>query len=191
MEIQKQYRLYKDEMKKLYILFIFVLLAGCTPSENVIQTAIAQTQAAFTPTPSFTPTNTATPTLTPTITPSPTPIFARWTVQQAQEAILNAGLEFLNPTNMSKNDYGAAPMSAAEGIRFYIPSLCADCGGRLFSFETVEDLGLMEHYYMELGRQSAWFFSWVFIKDNILIQINGDLPEETARKYEEALNSLH
>ncbi len=178
------------------ISIIIILMSGCAPSEKAIQEAIAETQAAytptssFTPTPSFTPTNTATPTITPTITPSPTPRFDLWNVQQAQEVILGAELEFSNPTNMTKDDYGAAPMSAAEGIHFYIPSLCADCGGRLYSFATIEDLALMEHYYTELGRQSAWFFSWVFVKDNILIQINGDLPEETAREYEAAINSL-
>jgi hypothetical protein len=33
-------------------------------------------------------------------------------------------------------------------------------------------------------------FSWVFVKDNIVVQINGDLPEEQAKKYEAALNGL-
>lgn len=177
-------------MKKIIILFMVVLLAGCAPSEQEIQAAIAQTQSAYTPTPSFTPTITATSTPTPTITPSPTPRYDVWKVQQAQEAIISAGLEFENPINMTKDDYGAAPMSAAEAVHFFIPSLCSDCGGRLFSFTSNEDLALMEHYYTELGRQSAWFFSWVFVKDNILLQINGDLPEETARKYEAAINSL-
>jgi hypothetical protein len=48
----------------------------------------------------------------------------------------------------------------------------------------------MKNYYNELGRQSAALFSWVFVKDNILIQINGDLPETTARKYEAAIIDL-
>ena len=103
---------------------------------------------------------------------------------------MDAGLEFANPTNMTKDDYGLAPMSAAEAVHFFLPSLCADCGGRLYSFANVEDLSLMETYYKELGRQSAMFFSWVFIKDNILIQINGDLPEELAKMYEAAIDML-
>lgn len=172
-------------MKKIIIaLFTFVLVA-CAPSEETIQKAIAQTQAAYTPTITFTPAPTA------TIAPSPTPRFDLWSVSQAQDAIIAAGLEFANPTSMTKDDYGLAPMSAAEAVHFFVPSMGSDKGGRLYSFANSEDLALMESYYKELGRQSAAFFSWVFVKDNILIQINGDLPEETARKYEAALNSIH
>lgn len=175
---------------KIVILVVLLLLTGCAPSATVIQKAISETQAAYTATPTFTPTCTFTPTVTPTITPSPTPVFAKWNVQQAQDAIIAAGLEFSNPTIMTKNDYGPAPMSATEAIHFLVPSICSDCGGRLYSFANSDDLSLMEHYYTELGRQSALFFSWVFIKDNILIQINGDLSEEQARKYEKVLSDL-
>jgi hypothetical protein len=43
---------------------------------------------------------------------------------------------------------------------------------------------------VKLGKENAAFFSWVFVKDNILVQINGNLPEEQAKKYEAALNAL-
>jgi len=72
-------------MKKLCLLIVLIsiLLSGCSaqPSENQIQTAIAQTQAANptatvtatnVPTLTATPTETATPTLVPTDTPTPT-----------------------------------------------------------------------------------------------------------------------
>ena len=42
----------------------------------------------------------------------------------------------------------------------------------------------MKAYYDDLGEGSAMLFSWTAVKDNILIQINGDLPEE---KYKKAL----
>ena len=45
--------------------------------------------------------------------------------------------------------------------------------------------------YKELGQASAAFFSWLFIRDNVLVQINGDLPEDRARQYEEALATLN
>jgi len=65
-------------MKKYSILFFLAIIfvAGCQPSEQTIQTAIAQTQAANTQTqtaiPTVIPTDTLTPTITPTFTPSPT-----------------------------------------------------------------------------------------------------------------------
>lgn len=91
---------------------------------------------------------------------------------------------------MTKDDYGLAPMTAVEGMRFLIPSLCPDCGGRVLSFASSEDLEVTKAYYAELGRASAIFFSWVFVKDNILVQINGDLPEEKAKQYEAVLDAM-
>lgn len=133
----------------------------------------------------------------PTAIP-PTPIptlddssdFYKYYSQQVIEAFLFAGLDGLMSSVMSKSDYGAAPYVAIEGTHFIIPSLCADCGGRIMSFATKEDLELTKSYYDELGKQSALFFSWTFVKDNILVQINGDLPEETAKLYEKALDEM-
>lgn len=127
---------------------------------------------------------------TPTPEPSPTPAFQKWTSTDIVNIFNSADLEVEEPRTMTKDDYGMAPMSATEGTRFLIPSLCEDCGGRIFSFSNQEDLDLTKTYYEELGKSSAIFFSWVFVKDNILIQINGDLPEIKARQYEASLNSL-
>lgn len=91
---------------------------------------------------------------------------------------------------MVPKDYELAPLVAVEGMHFLIPSLCPDCGGRIYSFASQEDLDKMRKYYVELGRSSAAFFSWVFAQDNILVQINGDLPEERAIQYEAVLNDL-
>ena len=134
---------------------------------------------------------TATP-IPPTATPiaTPTLVFERWTSAQVVDAFKNAGLEVENTTPMTKDDYGLAPLSAIEGTHFIIPSLCADCGGRIFSFASEEDLILMKDYYQNLGKSSAAFFSWVFVKDNVLVQINGDLAETKANQYQDALNNL-
>lgn len=95
----------------------------------------------------------------------------------------NAGLEAENTRPMTKDDYGMAPF-VCEGTRFYIPSLGEDNGGRLFICEDEKDRDALSTYYDELGKKSALFFSWVFTKGNIVVQINGDLPEETALKYQ-------
>jgi hypothetical protein len=124
------------------------------------------------------------------ISPIPTPLFAAWTIKEAQNAIISASLEFVNPTEMTKDDYGTAPMTADQAIRFLVPSICSDCGGRLFTFTSQENLDLMFKYYDELGKKSALFFTWVFVKDNVLIQINGDLPESISLEYQAALNAI-
>lgn len=122
--------------------------------------------------------------------PTPTLAFQKWTLEDAQEVIQAAGLEFEDVREMTKDDYGFAPMNALQAWRFIIPSLCSDCGGRIYSFDDSEKLALMKDYYEKLSESSAMFFSWTFAKDNILIQISGDLPEEKALRYQEALENL-
>lgn len=147
--------------------------------QTVIATQIVQVVVTATPEPA-----------TPTLEPTPMLAFQKWTSNQVIEAFKAAGLEAEETRPMTKDDYGMAPMFEVEGIRFLIPSLCADCGGRVLSFASQGDLDTTQAYYVELGKSSALFFSWTFAKDNILVQINGDLPEEQARQYEAALNTL-
>lgn len=106
------------------------------------------------------------------------------------QAFKDAGLEAESVREMTKDDYGAAPMTATEGLRFYIPSLGEDNGGRIMLFENEKDMEATKAYYDELGKTSAIFFSWTASKDNILVQINGNLPEEEYNKYKAALESL-
>ena len=147
--------------------------------QTVIATQIVQVVVTATPEPAS---------LTPESTP--TSVFQKWTSNQAIEAFKVAGLEAEETRPMTQDDYGMAPMLAVDGSRFLIPSLCADCGGRVLSFASQGDLDTTHAYYVELGKSSALFFSWTFAKDDILVQINGDLPEEKARQYEAALNTL-
>lgn len=116
--------------------------------------------------------------------------FVKWTPEQVIEAFKNAGLEAENVRPMTKDDFGLAPMIASKATRFYIPSLGEGCGGRLYSFNSLEDLEIMKNYYVSAGKKSAIFFSWVFTKDNILVQINGDLNEGKAKQYEATLSTI-
>ncbi len=128
--------------------------------------------------------------LEPTAAATTAQPFIKWTTQQVVDAFLAAGLEVNNPRPMTTDDYGLVPMLAVEGTRFFIPSICTDCGGRIMSFANQEDLTIVQNYYAQLGRFGAVLFSWVYIKDNILVQINGELPEENARMYLVALENL-
>lgn len=127
-----------------------------------------------------------------TATPEPTPTvpYVKWNGQNVVNAFKSAGLEAEGTYQMTKDDYGLAPLMAVEGLRFFIPSLCSDCGGRIMSFDDPTGLEATKAYYVELGKSSAALFSWVFVKDNILVQINGDLPEDRALKYQAALETM-
>lgn len=104
-------------------------------------------------------------------------------------AFKSAGLEAETPRPLTREDYGAAPY-VGSGVRFIIPSLCEDCGGRIFTSTNAKDLEALKSYYDELGTASALFFSWTFANGDILVQINGSLDESTARQYETALNNI-
>ena len=181
-------------MKKIPIILTLVtlLISACTPAPDTEQPTIAPTQTPHivevTKLVEVTRIVTATP--EPTATIAPTPVFTVWGAEDVQTAILSAGLEYSDPREMTPDDYGMAPMVGDEAIHFLIPSLCADCGGRTFILSSQADLDSLAEYYNELSKASAMFFSWVFVKDNILIQINGSLPEETALKYLSALESM-
>jgi hypothetical protein len=146
----------------------------------------------YTPPPTYTPYPTTVPSATP-LPPTPTqmkPTFQKWNSAEVIAAFRAAGLEVGDTWTLKKDDLGMAPMIYVEGTRFLVPSVCADCGGKVFDFAKLDDLDRTREYYVELGEASAVFFSWTFVKDNILLQINGDLPEDKARAYEATLGSL-
>jgi hypothetical protein len=67
--------LFKGRMlmkKKIVLTLVSILLAACAPSSQALQTAIAQTQAVWTPIPTQTPYPTPTPYPTQTFYPTPT-----------------------------------------------------------------------------------------------------------------------
>ena len=108
------------------------------------------------------------------------------TADDVINAFKEAGLEAQQPYKMTKDDYGMAPY-VCEGTRFLIPSLGENSGGRIFICDSNNHLDALQTYYTKLGEASAIFFSWVFTKNNILVQINGDLAENIARQYEQVI----
>lgn len=129
-------------------------------------------------------------TSTPEPTPTPAPQPAGIPIDAVIAAFRAAGLEAEDVRPLTKDDYGMAPMMATEALRFYIPALGEGAGGRLFAFANQADLETTQKFYVEMGRASALAFSWTFARANILVQINGDLPEDQARKYEKALQDI-
>lgn len=113
------------------------------------------------------------------------------TGQAIVDAFKAAGLEAESPTPMGRDDYGLGPM-VCTGVRFLIPSMGADKGGRAFTCESGDDMQLLADYYEGLGKASAVLGSWVFRNEGagVLVQVNGELPEDQARKYETVVAGL-
>ena len=172
----------------IILLYLCGLLTACTPQiQEVIVTQIHTQEIEVTR--KIEVTRLVVVTVTPP-PPTQTSTFQKWSLENARDAIVEAGLEFEGYYEMTNDDYGLAPMNAVQAWRFLIPSLCAECGGRIYSFDNPEKLAAMKEYYDMLGEASALFFSWTFAKDNILIQISGDLPQTQALQYQQALENM-
>lgn len=117
--------------------------------------------------------------------PTPTPR----TPSTVVAAFKAAGLEAEQARPLTRDDYGPAPL-VGEGVRFLIPSLCADCGGRVFIVTASADRDRLVTYYRELGKSSAAFYSHVYVRDAIVVQLNGTLKDDQAARYENALQSM-
>lgn len=115
---------------------------------------------------------------------------ASLTPDQIIQAFQDAGLEAATPSAMAAADYGMAPY-VGQGVRFIIPSLCDDCGGRAF-VGTKDEINQLAAFYEEAGKASALLFSWVFKTQDGkgLVQINGDLPEADALRYKAAMEGI-
>lgn len=107
---------------------------------------------------------------------------AALTLEKVVDVFADSGLDFEQPTKMQARDYGMAPY-VCEGARFLLPTLGRDSGGRVFVCKNKADRDRLATYYKNLGKQSAAFFSWVFVKGNVVLQLNGKLDEDAAKEY--------
>lgn len=111
------------------------------------------------------------------------------TTQQVVTAFQKAGLEAKSPTAITRDGYGMAPL-VGKGVRFLIPSLGEDSGGRVFDVPNAGQRSKLAGYYTALGEESAALYSHVFVHRNIVVQINGELSDAKAAKYKAALLKL-
>lgn len=160
-----------------------------SPTRRVTSTPADDTQDTSSST-SSTP-NALAPALPPSpnigdATTSAAATFDKWKAAQVESAFRNARLEIATPRTMTSDDYGAVPRVAKEGVRFFIPSLGGQKGGRIYTFSTAKDLQTVQQYYASQSGTPPW----IFVKDNILVQIHSDLPENRANQYKNALNTF-
>lgn len=115
---------------------------------------------------------------------------ASLTPDQIIQAFQDAGLEAATSSAMAAADYGMAPY-VGQGVRFVIPSLCEDCGGRVF-VGTKAEIDQLAAFYEEAGKASALLFSWTFRTQDGrgVVQINGDLPETDALRYKAVMEAI-
>lgn len=96
-----------------------------------------------------------------------------------------------NPRDMTKEDFGIAPMSATSAKIFSLIETDKEDdqqNARLLTFDNLDDLKATKKYYDDLGKDSAMLFSYTAVKEDelVLMQFNGQLPQELVEKYVKA-----
>ena len=87
---------------------------------------------------------------------------------------------------MTKDDYGQLLPELCPGTIFDIPSQ-GDKHGRVFVCEDKDKREAVSNYYITLRKANAMFWSWVYVKGRFVVQINGQIDEGMAKKYEAAI----
>lgn len=125
------------------------------------------------------------------------PKYDRWTSTQVVSAFQSSGLTIESPRPFAESDYNSLmPRVVKEGILFSIPSPSSQSisGSYILSFSSAADLNRMQDYLRQycsaFKEKASTCLQWIFIRDNILVKINGDLPEPWARQYETVLNAM-
>jgi hypothetical protein len=72
------------------------------------------------------------------------------------------------------------PPGSLSGVEFNLPSSCEGCTGRVIIFASAEDVPPMVELLEGLDQ-------YVYSRDNILIQIDDQVPPEVAAEYEAVL----
>lgn len=121
--------------------------------------------------------------------PVPRQFFNRWSITEVINSFQGNGLEIANIKPVTDEDYSSLPAKPEQGIKFSILSLGEDVASCILSFEIKGDIEKVKNHYLGLNKRSE-LHSWSFVKDNILLILDGKLPEGMARDYEKALYDL-
>lgn len=105
-------------------------------------------------------------------------------------AFHSAGLEAEVVRGASKEERdGLFPGIGVEARRFQISTNEGEMG-IVVCLNNRDDLEHIQGYYLALNRSLPQFRSWLFVQDNILLQINHEVPERQARAYANVLYTL-
>ena len=118
--------------------------------------------------------------------------FQQWHTADVLQAFHAAELPLEIP-QLSKDERDLFSNEMAfESRQFVIPAQGDPtlARGIIFSFQNEKDLREIQEYYAGLGKTLPQYSSWVFIKDNLLLQINRNIPEAVAKQYATALDRL-
>ena len=137
--------------------------------------------------------NTTTKNLPAPVFPKPgPPLFMqyKWSPNDVINIFKANGLEVQDIKPLTAEDYNSLPAKAKEAIKFTIPSNGERAEGCILSFERRDDMEKITDYYRTLNKKEK-LHSWTFVRDNVLVVLKGEILENKARLYEDALKKLN
>ena len=81
------------------------------------------------------------------------------------------------------------PVKTNEAIRFSVSFNARKLKGCVLEFEEKKDFDKVKDHYLALNN-SGKLHTWSLIKDNILLVIEGSMPDQEMRKYEAVLSEM-
>lgn len=111
---------------------------------------------------------------------------ARDVIVAFHEAGLTA--EVVHGASKDERD-GLSSLVVADTIRFRLSDKDGEMG-TVFCFKNERDLERIKAYFQALNQSLPQFRSWLYVKDNILLQINHEVSESKASTYAAALDTL-
>ncbi len=127
--------------------------------------------------------------LNPT-TPTPVP-FQRYSAQDVFNAFARASLEMQNPEKAMVMQGRDAPSDFSDRYTFEIPRI-APAGGQIIVFSSPDQLQAWQAYVEKLRNNSTTRRDvvYVYVKDNVLLQLSANLTTQEAMAYRDAFNGL-
>jgi uncharacterized protein len=106
------------------------------------------------------------------------------------QAFQNAGLDVGETYPVEEDpgwDENLLPKTYAQAVRFRIPSLGGDVGGRVFVFDSEGDLAAVRNFYERLSPSVR---PHLYVKGQVLLQIANELPKAEADRYGAVLKEV-
>lgn len=111
-------------------------------------------------------------------------VIADPSAEEVVQAFRDEGLESGEAQRIDRDaDRSFVPKTYEEQVSFSMSS-AGEHAGRVFTFESGEDLEQVREHYEEFG---DLFPSYVYVEGNVLVHIPGSVPEERAERYGEVL----
>lgn len=112
-------------------------------------------------------------------------------IEDFTKGFKDAGLNVNSEKEMTREDYGTAPMKAEKGIIFGVEKGQDGqyMNGRLLEFKDEKDLDQTKEYYDKLGKESAILYSHTYKTEDgkYLLQMNGEIDDSTFDKYKDTM----